>query len=718
MSFIDELKRRNVFRVGIAYVIVGWLLAQVAEFATENFGAPEWVLKIFVVFLLLGFVLALFFSWVFEMTPEGIKLEKDVDRSQSITIKTGRKLDFAIIAFLLLALGYFAYDKFVLDPARDAALIETVKVEEAESEATGLGDKSIAVLPFVNMSDDAGNEYFSDGISEEILNALARVQELKVAGRTSSFAFKGQIQDLRQIGNLLGVEHILEGSVRKAGDKVRITAQLIRVENGFHLWSDSYDRELTDVFAIQDEIASAILEQLKAKLLGSEPVDVVAARTSSEAYDLYLLARQRIYERARLSIESAVSLLDEAITLDGEYAPAYAQRAIATLLLSDDSYGVIPQEQAESQARLYIDKALQLDPKQAEAWAALGLYHNSRIGEGGQAVQALEKAISINPNLINAQNWLHISHNQQGNPGAALRSVEKMVEMDPLYRPGIANAVLTYIDFGLQDKALALLDRVEPFMPYDSNIMKGRARVHYSRGEFAAGLPLAETALKQLPDQRTAKAAFAFGLYSTQQYEKAVGLGVPFVEVRALLNLGRKEEAMILAANSITDLFGATALFSALNVLDRSEELVSYIDERWDSLEALQREFPPFAGTGYGLMNEVALAYARTGNETAFLDAMTRVRSVQDAMIEQGSKNAYLWLNEAVHYALAGDYTTSLLNLTRAIDGGLITSTRISFEHPALEPIEGDPQFEALQARMVEHLNRERVKLGLEPVST
>ena len=253
------------------------------------------------------------------------------------------------------------------------------------------------MLPFVNMSDDAGNEYFSDGISEEILNSLARVKELKVAGRTSSFAFKGKNQDLRQIGETLGVGHILEGSVRKFGNQIRITAQLIQVEDGFHLWSESYDRELDNVFAIQDEIATAILQQLKATLLEGEEAVVQTARADSEAYDLYLLAKQRMYERTRLTLQSAADLLDQAIAIDPDYAPAYAQRGIAALLLSETSYGEIPQAQAQAQAKLYLDKALMLDENLAEAWAGLGLYYNGPPPQSVKAVEVLERALSINP---------------------------------------------------------------------------------------------------------------------------------------------------------------------------------------------------------------------------------------------------------------------------------------------------------------------------------
>ncbi|HET6593423.1 MAG TPA: hypothetical protein VFG48_10950, partial [Xanthomonadales bacterium] len=297
MSFLEELKRRNVVRVGVVYLITAWLLAQVADLLLENFNTPDWVIQAILVVLILGFPLALIFAWAFELTPEGLKKEKDVDRSQSITPVTGRKLDRAIIVVLVVALGYFIWESRVQHQDAEAPEPQ-VAAEPAPDQAA---QKSIAVLPFVNMSSDAEQEYFSDGISEEILNSLAKVKELKVAGRTSSFAFKGQNQDLRQIGDTLGVNHILEGSVRKAGAQVRITAQLIKVDDGFHLWSDTYDRELTDIFAIQDEIANAILVQLKAALLDQQ--SIASTRADTRAYDFYLLANQKALDRTQQSLE-------------------------------------------------------------------------------------------------------------------------------------------------------------------------------------------------------------------------------------------------------------------------------------------------------------------------------------------------------------------------------------------------------------------------------
>ena len=290
MKIYTELSRRNVFRVGIAYAVASWVLLQIVDVISPIFELPAWAPKLIFVILAIGLVPALIFAWAFEMTPEGLKKESEVDRTTSMVGTTGRKLNFVITGFLMLAVALLLVER-QLKPV-------VVAGPEPEPEVVALAipeSKSIAVLPFVNMSSDAEQEFFSDGITEEILNSLASVKELKVAGRTSSFAFKGQNQDLRHIGDALGVNHILEGSVRKAGAQVRITAQLIQVDNGFHLWSETYDRELTDVFAIQDEIANEILKQLRSKLLTEDVVVAEAKRTSPEVYELYLQAKQRIY---------------------------------------------------------------------------------------------------------------------------------------------------------------------------------------------------------------------------------------------------------------------------------------------------------------------------------------------------------------------------------------------------------------------------------------
>ncbi len=710
MSFLEELKRRNVLRVGIAYLITAWLVAQIADLVLDNIDSPDWVMQTIMLVLALGFPFALIFAWAFELTPEGIKKEKDVDRTQSITPKTGRKLDFVIIGIMAIALSWFAWDKFVAStpaPAEPAAAA-------AEQPA-----KSIAVLPFVNMSDDASNEYFSDGISEEILNALARVKNLKVAGRTSSFSFKGQNQDLRQIGEALGVEHILEGSVRKAGNMIRITAQLIQTEDGFHLWSETYDRELTDVFAIQDEIAGAILEQLKAQLMGAAVTEIASTTTDTEAYDLYLLAKQRMYERTGPTIQSAADLLDRAIAIDPSYAPAYAQRAITSLLLSEGagSYGDIPREQAHSQAQGFIDQALQLDPNQDEALAAQGLLKLQDPLGTNEAIKALEKALAINPGLINASNWLHNAYQQAGQPAKARQIVMDMIERDPLYRPGVRNAITSFIWFGEPDKALAHLERIRPLIPNDATLLSSEAAVRSAMGEDARATELIELAVALQPSNSVARITRSFAWLDTHQFERVAEEGEEFTPIFALAVLGRMEEASIKAFKYVEKTDDVASLFSFLNMADRSGELLEYLEARWPDLDGLQQDFPPYGGLGYFIMLDIALAYSRAGNQERFDDAMRRIQNVHQNLVAQGIKNSEFFMSEASYLSMAGNLVASMDNLDRAIQTGAISSKRMAFNWPCLAPLEGHPRFEAIQARMIQHVNAERQKLGLEPIS-
>jgi TolB-like protein len=266
MGLVSELRRRNVFRVAIAYVIIAWLILQVGDTLAPALRLADWVNTALAFFLIVGFPLAIFFAWAYELTPEGIKLEQHVDRSQSITHLTGRKLDYVIIAVLSVALVYFAFDKFVLDVSRDAELVQTtteaVTEQAIEPAKLGIPAKSVAVLPFVAISNGPDDEYFADGLTEEILNSLSHVPELLVTARTSAFAFKGQNVPVPEIAARLGVAHVVEGSVRRDGEQVRITAQLVRAANGFHVWSDSYDRSSQDSFGVQAEIAEKVAAAL------------------------------------------------------------------------------------------------------------------------------------------------------------------------------------------------------------------------------------------------------------------------------------------------------------------------------------------------------------------------------------------------------------------------------------------------------------------------
>lgn len=718
-----------MFRVGIAYVVVAWLVAQVLQLVFESFGTPGWAIKSVLVLLATGLPFALFFAWAFEMTPEGIKREHEVDRSQSIAPHTGKKLNNLILAVMAIALGYFAYDKFVLSPGRDAVLVNAA-TQAATEQATAdhavadqlaaepvvpaEREKSIAVLPFVNMSDDAGNEYFSDGISEEILNALAKVKELKVAGRTSSFAFKGKNQDLRTIGETLGVQNILEGSVRKAGGKVRITAQLVKVDDGFHLWSETYDRELNDVFAIQDEIANAILLELKAALLDGTTSLVSSTRTNSEVYELYLMAKQRMYERTELTLQSAADLLDNAIAIDPTYAPAYAQRGIAEMLLSETSYGKTPQVRANTQGKFYLDKALELDVNLAEAYAGLGLYYNGPPPQPQKGAKVLEKALSINPNLINAGNWLTLVYWSQNRVTESMALLDEITTRDPLYKPAFGNRVYQMGQMGRTEEARAYIDSIEPFMPDAAQVMQSRAWVDYAQGKAAAGLKRMQTVLKKYPNDRVFRVGVNHGHYLTQQYDKVFDDHWSDYYVLGLFNLGKHEEARIAAQKQAAD--GVVGpLFSFLNASDQSELLIEYLEERWPDLGAFQQSVPA-PMWGYQQMADIALAYRRAGNQARFDEAMTRLESANQESFSQGVRGHGLLVTMAAYYTMAGSYDKALARLDEAIEKGFITSSKISKEYPFFKELDGNAEYEDIQKRMVEHLNSERAMLGLEPI--
>ncbi len=707
MSIYTELKRRNVFRVGIAYAVASWVLLQIVDVIIPIFEIPAWAPKLIFVILAIGLVPALIFAWAFEMTPEGLKKESEVDRSASIVGPTGRKLNFVITGFLVVAVALLLVER-QLKPVAIAEPETVVAIEETQA------GKSIAVLPFVNMSSDAEQEFFSDGITEEILNSLASVKELKVAGRTSSFAFKGQNDDLRRIGEALGVNHILEGSVRKAGAQVRITAQLIQVDNGFHLWSETYDRELTDVFAIQDEIANEILKQLRSKLLTEEVVVAEARRTNPEVYELYLQAKQRIYTRIRPEIETAVDELDQAIQMDEDYAPVFAQRGIAMLLLSDQQYGSIPNDESARRAKRYFDQALRLDPNIAEGWAGVGLYYiNNGSNDTEAAIDALAKALSINPNLIDASNWLQIALRNAGDMLGSMEIIEDMIERDPLYRPAFSNAMQLFNNFGQQDKAEALLKRIEAFDPDNPDLLLAQATNLMYSGRYGEGLQVMEERRKLGNMSGVAKIFLSIGLMGTGQFERATTEGSPYWQPDALYATGKIDDAFELAHEQARG-GDPENLFDLLLRTNRQRELVDYLEERWPSLSAFASENPG-GDIGWGIMETVAIAYSSTGNVARFDEAMQFVDRRLVSLGEQGISNGFFSLNLATHAAVLGDTETAFAHLEAAVDGGWVSVGEPADVEPALRTLVDDPRYAELETRMLVSVNADRQLLDLAP---
>jgi TolB-like protein/Flp pilus assembly protein TadD len=426
MNFFAELKRRNVYKVAVAYAVVAWLLIQAASIFFPAFDAPPWVMKIFIIVIIFGFPVALIFSWAFEITPEGIKLESEIELAKSTKRRTGRKIVAVTIALAIMAAGLFVYQlvrsKSTIMPTASAARTEA---------ATAPPNNSIAVLPFVNMSADKNDEYLSDGMTEELINMLTRVKSLHVPGRSSSFAFKGKNEEdiFRKVGEQLHVNAVLEGSVRKAGDKLRITAQLINVADGFHLWSETYDRDMKDILAVQSDVARRVVEALQVQLGVEEARALTKKPTENpEAHRLYLLGRYHFAKFTRAGWTNAIHYFEQALQLDPNFALAYCGLA--------DTYGwaggqIMAGREAWAREMELAQKALALDPNLAEAHLAMGTALFSALSPHSSEKE-LDRAVELNPNLALIYDQYGWTFAEMGRFDEAIAAEKKALELDPL----------------------------------------------------------------------------------------------------------------------------------------------------------------------------------------------------------------------------------------------------------------------------------------------
>src|SRR5947207_4293536 len=477
-SFFAELRRRNVIRFAGLYLVGAWLLVQVASTVLPMFGAPDWLPRSIVILLAIAFLPALIFSWVFELTPEGLKRDEDVKPEESIAPQTARRMNRTIIAVLMLALAYFVFDKFVLTPKREAARV-------AAESTTTVDAHSLAVLPFVNMSGDAANEYFSDGISEEILNVLARTPELRVAARTSSFSFKGKTQEIPAIARELNVRMVLEGSVRKQEDRVRITAQLIDAKNGFHLWSETYDRKLQDIFAIQDEIAKAIGNELEVKLVRPAEAGKTSAGTSNlAAYDLYLRGIALWQMRRGDALWQAIDLFEKAAAADPEFAQAYAGQALVYAVLADYS-SRISYADTYARAKDFAERALALDPALPEPYAALGSVADTELRRA-TADALLRRAIALRPSFATAYQWRGTLLMGSGKLADGLASAERATSPDPRSLVVANNHREILLTMGRYADATTRCAPVLEFAPNYVGCLDNTSRAELLLGDFQA----------------------------------------------------------------------------------------------------------------------------------------------------------------------------------------------------------------------------------------
>lgn len=697
-SFWNELRRRNVVRVGIAYALVAYVALQAIDFALEIISAPHWILQVSAMLAVIGFPSVLIFAWVYEMTPEGLKPESQVDRSQSIAPVTGRKLDRAIIGILVIAVAALGARQFLFTGS-----------ETATPQETDVRPASIAVLPFEDYSEDKDQEYFSKGIAEEILNLLAKTNSLKVAARTSSFAFDSHDTDIREIGQKLDVATVLEGSIRKAGTKIRITAQLINVEDGYHLWSETYDRDYTDIFRIQDEIAASIISSLRVHLLGDEDQKMVSERAANvEAYSAYLIGRERMALRTQEDITAARVQFEKALEIDPEFAPAHVQLAHAWLLLEQDRFGGKDMDRKELDAIItpHLARALELAPELPEAVAVKG-FHDLQRFRYPEAAKAFDQAIALNPNFALAYNWRAETAFIQGRFLDMLADKEKAYSLDPMSLEISADLAYEYRSFWRPEDAEHVIQRMFDLHP--DHVLAYRAALSNldAVGRDADAALLNEKAMAAHPDYETFKNWYAIGLIELGLPDRALAREDDDASFSVYLSQGRYQEAKALLDTHLakekpdwTWLYNGLAFYDetgGTQSQSRLGELMSRITARADAENAPWRDqCSPFA----------AYYLQRAGNQDDYDSVMNACRKRYTQRLEANYLCPCESLGLIVFTILEGDFPLATQRTDKWLRDGESNATL--FEWPLFKRLESQPEFAAIQARNTEAVKRKQ----------
>jgi len=727
VSFFKELSRRNVIKVAVAYVIVGWLILQAGEVLAPALHLPGWVNSALAFFLILGFPLAMIFAWAFEMTPDGIKREKDVDRSQSITNITGQKLNYTIIGLLLVTVIYFVYDKFLLQP-QGTPEAQAVAVETSETPADEY--QTIAVLPFINMSEDASNEYFSDGLTEELLNILAKIKELRVAGRTSSFIFKDKEEDLRTIGEKLNVNSILEGSVRKDDkrNRVRITAQLINVEDGYHLWSETYDRELDDIFAIQDEIAHEVAQALRITLLGEDETRLEQlASTEINAYELYLQGLQGINDGSFASLDRANKQFQQALALDPAYTPA--RIGLAVTLSAMANTGAITREAALDRGMPILDAVLAEQPDNSDALVQMAIFRKYE-GNSEAADEAFVQALNIDPrNVYGLQSYGrflfdHGSHEQ------GMELIEAALEIEPysiqvLWDQCATNAFKQNMDVSLA--ACARIMEISPESPLGSY---GVHIAHLMTGNIALAMKNFADAINLDPDDYEMVAGMSRywlvigDLERARQWlqrAEAIGAGQPIPTVARIsfylfqeqFDLAR-DLASRVVAQKIEDRYGSNSWFRfaiAIGSVKDGDYQAALAPYRTAFPWAFQSplEFPANS-TDYNadiMLLAMLLKLSDPGSEI-----MGQLLDLVEATADRFNPREGPWTPDLTHAAIAairGDHDTAIARLNSAWDQKWRMDWRETLlENPVFTQLDHEPGYQELVTRFKTEMESQR----------
>lgn len=528
-SFFDEIRRRKVLRVAGLYLVGAWLVLQVADVVVPALFLPEWVISLVLYLLILAFPLVLVLSWHFDLTPDGLKQEAAGNGRGIGGLKAG--LAISVLFAIVGAASIYLYG-YLSDRAGQRNLPEVPVA-------------SVAILPFENVSNDSDQQYLADGITEELINVLARIPGLKVTAQTSSFQFAGTLVNVDDalIAEQLGVAALVRGSVRRSGNTVRVTAGLINADTGFQLWSERYDREMTDIFAIQEDIATAIGESLRLKLIQDGTIKPTVTRAASiDAYNLYLLGRFHFNKRSVFELGEAKRYFEEAIERDPSYAPAYNGLADSTLLLSDVAYGSVPVEQSITTALPLIEKSLELDPLLAETHASLGFL---RMFEWDTiaSVAALKRSIELSPNLSHAHLWLYVTYDRDAQHSNAFDILQRTFALDPLSPIVNTNMAAEYWIRGHTDEALQAAGRIIQVAPDIPLGYRRTGRIHWTSGRLAEAVEFYRQSLKLAPEDKNSRLELGALLTDLGFYDEAESL-LGDQRFIAYLAQGRFEDAL------------------------------------------------------------------------------------------------------------------------------------------------------------------------------
>jgi TolB-like protein/tetratricopeptide (TPR) repeat protein len=747
-SIFTELKRRNVFKVGVAYLVLAWVVVQVTDTAVPALHLPEWINSAVFFFGLIGFPFAIFFAWAFEITPDGVMRESEVASDHSITRSTGNQLNYVTIGLLIIGMGYFFWESRYSTVTEQEAVSDTSSgLAEESSPAKDMtstkdvqnetSNPSIAVLPFVNMSSDPEQEYFSDGISEELLNLLAKIPQLQVAARTSSFQFKGKNQDIQQIAKQLGVKTVLEGSIRKSGTKVRITAQLIKADDGFHMWSETYDRELTDVFAVQDEISAAIVNSLKDTLgveLTINKPELI--RVLAEAHDYYLRGLQGLNTSTFSSLKDAQSFFQKAID------PTFIQAKIelARSIFAQFNTGSISDKGRLDEAEIILYQVLQAEPSSADAY-----YHLSNIENINNKIKLSKEhfihAFKLDPNSVLAIEF-YATFIQYGRMGELFTEetltplYEAAIARDPLnaelyYAWGIINAE-QFQNYKIAEKSYIrsmelASDNGNP--PFYLSILAESAL-----GDLVKSIKYLKVALKadaSDPDGPIALSESFLSLGALEQATNYANVAIKIsptsahaikVIVETLLFQGKFKEAQNLAIDTLNndkyfyrrfakfDLVSA-AVFVFLKE-QKYEEAQAILFKHFPKVEALLNAPLPKTVAEIGFPVTLYAAILRASGDTKGEKRLLERMTLMTEEYFQKSKPALDGLDYVLLAAMGGGLNTDEVTinyLNKMYDAGYVTNWRnILLWSPEFIYLQEHPDFIALVARIEKNMTRQR----------